>query len=137
MPVNDRRTQLFIDSLANAERSKDVGQLVELFAEDAQVGSIAHRKPREGVEGARRFWSDYLAIFKTVKSEFLHTHVVGDLAVLEWRSEGILADGTAINYQGASVVEFTGDKICRFRTYYDSAAFLADGAKLLGREVEV
>jgi ketosteroid isomerase-like protein len=134
MPVSDRRVQLFIEALSEAERSKEVGLLPAMFTADASMASIALRKPHEGVEGTRQFWTDYLAVFRDVRSEFIHTHVNGDLAVLEWRSRGTLADGAAIDYQGVSIVEFRGDKICRFRTYYDSAAFVPDGAKNLGRE---
>ncbi len=137
MPVEDARTKTFIKALNKAEQSKDVNDLVKLFAADVQIGSIALRKPREGTDGARTFWTDYLSAFQKVQSEFVHTHVAGDLAVLEWKSEGVLPEGAAINYQGVSVIEFQGEKISRFRTYYDSAAFLPDGAKLLGRDVQV
>jgi ketosteroid isomerase-like protein len=133
----DNRVQQFITLLQQIERTRQVDPILDLFAQDAQISTISQRKPLVGKAGVKQFWTGYLAIFRTVGSEFVHQHATADLAVLEWRSEGVLHDGAAINYQGVSILEFSGEKIGRFRTYYDSAAFLPDGAKLLGREVEV
>ena len=77
-------------------------------------------------------------MFQTVRSTFVHTRVGQAAATLEWTSEGRLPTGTAINYQGVSLLEFdAAGRVKRFRTYYDSAAFLPEGAKTLGREVKV
>ena len=46
-------------------------------------------------------------------------------AALEWESEGALPTGAPIRYRGVSLLEFAGDRVKRFRTYYDSAAFVA------------
>jgi hypothetical protein len=51
------------------------------------------------------------------------------LAVLEWESEGTLPGGEPIRYPGVSVIEFADGRVGRFSTYYDSAAFLPQGAK--------
>ncbi len=125
----------FIKALASAEQTRGIQQLVSLFTPQAEVRSIALKKPLTGPDGVKRFWLDYLGNFESVRSSFTHTHSSQDLTVLEWKSEGTLLDGTAINYQGVSILEYSADKISRFRTYYDSAAFLPEGAKLLGREV--
>lgn len=50
-------------------------------------------------------------------------------AVLEWISEGTLTSGEPLKYQGVSIIETVDGKVQRFRTYYDSAAFLPQGAK--------
>lgn len=134
----DAPADTFMTTLKQAETSKDVGPLVALFAADAEVGSIATKEPRRGTDGARQFWSDYLAAFGTVASTFKHVRADAKGATLEWTSEGTLPTGAAINYQGVSVLEFDGGgKVKRFRTYYDSAAFLPEGAKTLGREATV
>jgi ketosteroid isomerase-like protein len=49
--------------------------------------------------------------------------------VLEWISKGALSTSEDIRYQGVSILEMDGERIHRFRTYYDSAAFLPQGAK--------
>ncbi len=134
----DPRAQTFMTALQAAERTSDVGPLAALFAADAECGSIATVEPMRGPDGVKRFWLAYLAAFKTVRSTFVHTCAGGDAAALEWTSEGQLPAGTPVNYQGVSLLEFGPDgKVTRFRTYYDSAAFLPDGAKTLGRDVQV
>ncbi len=134
----DPRAQTFMTTLQEAERTNDVGPLAALFAADAECGSTATKEPMTGPDGVKRFWLEYLSVFKTVRSTFVHTHAGGDGAALEWTSEGQLPAGTAINYQGVSLLEFdAAGKVKRFRTYYDSAAFLPEGAKTLGRDVRV
>ena len=126
----------FMDTLKQAESTNDVGPLAALFAADAECSSTATKQPMAGTDGVKRFWLEYLSVFKAVRSTFAHTRVGAGSAALEWTSEGTLPTGTAINYQGVSLLEFDGDgKVARFRTYYDSAAFLPEGAKTLGREV--
>ena len=137
MADTEQLAQTFMTTLQEAERTNDVGPLAALFAADAQVGSTATQEPMTGPDGVRRFWLEYLSVFKTVRSTFVHTRAAADAASLEWTSEGQLPTGTAINYQGVSLLEFDGSgKVKRFRTYYDSAAFLPEGAKTLGREVK-
>ena len=138
MADTEQLAQTFMTTLQQAERTNDVGPLAVLFAADAQVGSTATKEPMTGPDGVRRFWLEYLSVFKSVRSTFVHTRVGEGAASLEWTSEGQLPTGTAINYQGVSLLEFDGSgKVKRFRTYYDSAAFLPEGAKTLGREVKV
>lgn len=60
-----------------------------------------------------------------ITSRFMHTHT----SVLEWVSKGTLSTSEEITYRGVSVLELSHGKVHRFRTYYDSAAFLPQGAK--------
>ena len=124
--------------LAEIEKLETTGHsesLCKLFTDDAEVCSIAFEDVRNGTGAVASFWQEYIGHFKHVRSTFLHKHASGDLAVLEWRSEGELLDGTPIAYRGVTILECRGEQICRFRTYYDSAAFIPDGFKLLGRAV--
>jgi len=45
----------------------------------------------------------------------------GGGAVLEWVSRGALANGEPVAYKGVTVLETDAGRICRCRTYYDSA----------------
>jgi hypothetical protein len=78
----------------------------------------------QGLEGARRFWQTYLAQFDRIRSEFSHLIEQDGQAALVWTSEGAMKGGHPITYRGVSIVEFQGDKVRRFETVYDSAAFL-------------
>ena len=46
-------------------------------------------------------------------------------AVLEWTSDAELAAGKRVTYRGVSILEADGDRVARFRTYYDTAALVS------------
>ena len=114
--------QRFAEALQSTEGSRDPEPLVQLFAEDAQLHNLAIAD--QGVEGARDFWQTYLDQFETIRSEFSHLIEQDGQAALVWTSSGALRGGRPITYRGVSVIEFDGDKVHRFETVYDSAAFL-------------
>ena len=120
----------FKNTLQQIEDSRDPEPLVALFGENSELTNLALTEPMHGQEGARKFWTQYLAAFEKISSKFNHTTLTDNTAVLEWVSEGVMATtGQPFNYRGASVVEYGGDKVTKFRTYYDSAVFLPGGAK--------
>ncbi|MDF8265957.1 nuclear transport factor 2 family protein [Luteipulveratus flavus] len=95
-------------------------------------GGAGLRRPE--VEGARRqdgadpaeFWEHYLSPLASSATEFISVREAGDEAVLEWQSTGELATGRPIEYAGVSLLTFDDqDKIARFATYFDTAAFVA------------
>lgn len=106
-----------------------------LFTTDAELSNHSGRKPHRGGDGARAFWREYHDAFQTIRSRFSHVLEGGDAVVLEWVSDCALADGTEISYRGVSVLEWSGDLVHRFRTYYDSAALRSgqDAAAPSGR----
>ena len=121
--------ETFMKSLQEAERTKDVEPLVRLFSDDAEVETPMLHRAHRGRDGAREFWKEYLGAFGSVRSEFTDTRKAGDFASLEWKSEGTLPDGRPVSYRGVSLLDTDGQKVRRFRTYYDTAVFLPDGAK--------
>jgi ketosteroid isomerase-like protein len=130
-----RLADRFMAALTYVEFTRKPDALASLFSDQCELTSIAFDQPITGAP-IGKFWTDYVDLFETIKTEFTHTHATGDLAVLEWRSVGKLKDGGHdLTYRGVTILEFKGDKIQRFRTYYDSAAFLPDGPKRLGRKV--
>lgn len=98
--------------------------LLDQFAD----GVTLHRPERGSGVGAAAdaatFWQQYRAEFEEISTEFTRIAEEGDEAVLEWRSRGRLAAGRDIDYAGVSLLTFDGDKVTRFATYYDTAAFL-------------
>ena len=121
--------ETFMKSLQEAERTKDVEPLVRLFSDDAEVETPMLHRAHRGPDGARAFWKEYLGAFGSVRSEFTDTRKAGDFASLEWKSDGTLPDGRPVSYRGVSLLDTDGQKVRRFRTYYDTAVFLPDGAK--------
>lgn len=136
-PVTDGTTaqptnavaHFFMQALRESESQMDPTPLLAFFGDDARLSNLRDQGAEEGIEGARTFWQNYLAVFQTIRSEFHQVIETADAASLEWISEGMLSDGTPIRYKGISVLETSGDRVTHFRTYYDSAAFLAQGKK--------
>ena len=122
--------QTFAEALQRTEESRDPDPLLQLFAPDAELSN--HGRRESGIEDARRFWFSYLEQFTDIRSRFVRIIEDGGQAALVWTSEGTLKGGQPISYSGVSVIEAEGDKVRRFETYYDSAAFLRPEAGSAG-----
>jgi hypothetical protein len=114
----------FVAALGDLHSNRDVGPLVELFAEDATLRKLGMPQEERGKKGARSFWRQYRDVFGSVDASFQHFVSSDGIAFLEWTSEGTLRNGADFRYEGVSVLEAQGESIGSFRTYYDTAAFL-------------
>jgi ketosteroid isomerase-like protein len=121
----------FMRCLREAENHRETKSLCELFAENAELVNITRQPTSKSSQpnpqpnpSVKSFWSHYLGAFDRVESHFLNVIDDGSSAVLEWRSSGRLPMGLPVEYSGVSILEYEGDRISKFRTYYDSGAFL-------------
>ncbi len=117
----------FIDALRKLEEARDYDTIVSLYAEDSEVGNIVAPEKFTGTEGARKFWTNYRDTFGEAHSEFRNRITTHDRAALEWTTTGTTTGGATFEYDGVSLIEFAGDKITRFRAYFNAEA--------LGRQV--
>ena len=122
-------TERFMQTLQEAEQANDPAPLVSLFTDAAELQNMGRHDDRHEAGGADRFWLDYLSVFNRIRSTFTQVTEQDGRAALEWVSEGELNTGQPVRYRGISVIETEGDRIRRFRTYYDSAVFLPQGVK--------
>lgn len=122
--------QTFADTLQRIEETRDPEPLVALFADAAELHNLAFGEA--GLEGARRFWQTYLDQFDSIRSEFSHLIEHDGQAALVWTSTGALKGGHPITYRGVSILEVEGDKVRRFETVYDSAAFVRPADVMAG-----
>ena len=109
----------FAEALRRLEEDRDVEALVAIHTEDCDVGNVAVSETFSGHEGLREFWTGYRNTFGEMKSEF--RNVFADdagRAALEWSTEGT-SDGNTVSYDGVSILEIEGDKVSRFRAYFD------------------
>jgi ketosteroid isomerase-like protein len=120
-------TRRFIEALGTLEASRDAGALVDLFADDAEVGNVLVPEAYHGREGAREFWEQYRGHFGEVRSTFRNVIDGEGRVALEWTTTGTSAAGAPIAYDGVSLLEIGGGRISRFSAYFDSAS--------LGREM--
>ena len=114
----------FIDALHKLEGGSeaDVEEMVGLYAEDARLTNAALvGKELTGVDGVRKFWTEYRQSFGKVWSEFSHVIVDTNAAGLFWTTEGSGSDGKPLRYDGVSLLEWSENgKIRFFRGYYDT-----------------
>ena len=111
--------QGFIDALYKLELERDVEPIVDTFAEDAVVGNVIAPEKFKGRDGARQFWSEYRETFGEMRSEFRNIIAAEGRAALEWTTKGTDQQGDPLQYDGVSILEIEGDKITRFRAYFD------------------
>ena len=123
------KAQRFIDALYTLENDGDVEGIAALYTAEAEVSNPMDAEPHRGQEGAREFWSKYRQSFERVHSEFRNVVESDDAALLEWRSDGRTAAGEDFSYDGVSVLEFTEDRISRFRAYFDPHTLTSSGTK--------
>jgi ketosteroid isomerase-like protein len=114
----------FIHALEELHRDKKVDDLVGLFSQDATLQKVGMPHGERGQDGARTFWEQYRGVFDEIDAEFSHIVTEDDITYLEWTSRGTLHGGEKFSYDGVSVLEFHGEAIAAFRTFYDTAAFL-------------
>jgi ketosteroid isomerase-like protein len=118
----------FMRALQELERTGEVGPLLALFHDDAEIVNLGRTEPTRGREEIEGFWRDYRAAFRTIRSEFLNVIEGETGSVLEWVSRGARTNGEPVEYKGVTVLEVEGGRIQRCRTYYDSAVFMSGGA---------
>ena len=110
----------FIEALGRLEAERDIEGIVALFGDRAQVGNNVSSKTFSGQEGAREFWSTYRDTFHDMRSTFHNRIVTGGRAALDWTTAGTTSGGSApFRYDGVSILEIQGDRITRFRAYFD------------------
>ena len=125
----DTTAELFIEALHTLESTRDAEPICAMFSEDADVGNVVAPEKFHGVDGARDFWTRYRETFETLHSSFRNRIVHGERIALEWSTEGTSPQGDPVKYDGVSILELSGEKISRFRAYFDPAG--------LGRQMEL
>jgi SnoaL-like domain len=60
----------FVEALRKLEEDRDVEPLVEIHADDCEVGSVSVSETLRGHEGLREFWTEYRKTFGEMKSTF-------------------------------------------------------------------
>jgi ketosteroid isomerase-like protein len=131
----ENKAQEFIDALHTLENGSidDVGQLVDLFAEDAMLNNSAldsKEQTLEGRDAILRFWTQYKESLGQAKSEFRQITFNQSAAGLFWETEGTNPAGDKVNYHGATLLEFSREgQITYFRGYYDTRELVLKAEK--------
>ena len=126
--MSDQLARRFIDALGRLESGRDVEPFVATFADDSEVGNVLAPERFPGHAGAWRFWTEYREAFADVRWSFRNVVAADARAALEWTTAGTGPSGEPFRYDGVSILEVEGDRIARFRAYFDPAS--------LGRQLQ-
>jgi limonene-1,2-epoxide hydrolase len=119
--VSEEVANDFVEALHKLEEDRDVEALVEIHAEDCEVGNVSVSQTFRGHEGLREFWTAYRKTFGEMRSTFRNVFATEEGAALEWRTEGT-SNGDTVSYAGVSILEVEGGKVRRFMAYFDPRA---------------
>lgn len=119
--MSEQVAQKFIQALGRLESQRDLETIVATFAEGAEVGNVLTPEQFKGPQGAREFWDHYRKAFGEVTSTFRNVIATDGRAALEWTTEGTSVTGHPLRYDGVSILEIHGDRVTRFRAYFDPA----------------
>jgi hypothetical protein len=111
----------FVEALRKLEEDREVEGLVGIHAEDCEVGNVSVSETFRGHEGLREFWTEYRKTFDEMRSEFRNVFATEEGAALERTTEGT-SNGEDVTYDGATILEIEGGKVCRFMAYSDTRA---------------
>jgi limonene-1,2-epoxide hydrolase len=120
--MSEALTERFIKALGELESARDASGLEAIFSDDSDLGNVIVPEKFHGREGTKAFWTKYRDTFHEIRSTFRNRIISDGRAALEWTTEAAGVDGQPIHYEGVSILEFEGDKIKRFRAYFDPAA---------------
>jgi steroid delta-isomerase-like uncharacterized protein len=131
--VDERFAREFAERYVEAWNSYDADAIDELVAPDVVWLDPALPEPARGVEEVkdfmRRSWAAFPDLRFTAGPLWLDAH--GDSVTWAWRMEGthqgeieppgFAPTGRRIDIDGIDVWDFAGDRIERYRAYYDMA----------------
>jgi steroid delta-isomerase-like uncharacterized protein len=119
-----------------AEGAGDIDAAVAVYTDDVEHDVVGYPgSPHHGKDGARKFYEELTANFRTEGEEVLHRYVAGDSMILEQRMTGTVigsmlglpGHGRTISFRILHVFEFEfRDRlISRENVWLDSAAIVS------------
>ena len=105
-----------------AFNSRDVDRIMTFFADDCTFlmarGPEAVGRRVHGKDAVRRVLADRFKVIPDMRWDHVDVFVCGNRAVSVWMVTGRGKDGEQLNYRGADIYEFRGDKILNKDTYW-------------------
>jgi ketosteroid isomerase-like protein len=110
----------FVEALAAVEREGELEPMIDTFAEGCEIGTPARAEKLHGRKGAREFWTMYRSAFRDVHSTLRNIIIGSNSFAVEWTAQAADSSGKALTYDGVSIADTCGDRITRFRSYFDT-----------------
>ena len=126
-----------------AEGAGDVDAAIAVYTDDVEHDVVGYPgSPHYGKDGARAFYDDLTANFRTESEEVLRHYFAGDTMILEQKMTGAVigsmlglpGHGRRITFRILHVFDFRDGLISRANVWLDSAAIVAQLSGILSAE---
>jgi steroid delta-isomerase-like uncharacterized protein len=125
--------QALVSRHIRAEGAGDVDGAIAVYTDDVEHDVVGFPgSPTRGMDGARRFYDELTANFRSESEEVLHRYFAGDSMILEQKMTGAVigsmfglpGHGRTISFRILHVFEFRDGLISRENVWLDSAAIV-------------
>ena len=132
--VNHSEMRDLVSRHIRAEGAGDVDTAISVYTDDVEHDVIGYPgSPHHGKDGARKFYDELTANFRTESEEVLHRYFADDTMILEQKMTGTVigsmlglpGHGRRISFRILHVFEFRDGLISRENVWLDSAAIVA------------
>jgi steroid delta-isomerase-like uncharacterized protein len=131
--MNDTHIRDLLSRHLRAEGLGDVDGAIAVYADDIEHDVVGFPgSPHHGKDGARKFYEELTANFRTEGEEMMHRYVTDDAMILEQLMTGTVigsmlglpGNGRRISFRILHVFEFRDGLISRENVWLDSAAIV-------------
>jgi steroid delta-isomerase-like uncharacterized protein len=132
--MDHAKMQALVSRHLRAEGMGDVDGAVAVYTDDIEHDVVGFPgSPHRGKDGARQFYKELTANFRTEGEEVLHRYLADDSMILEQMMTGTVigsmlglpGHGRRISFRILHVFEFRDGLISRENVWLDSAAVIA------------
>jgi steroid delta-isomerase-like uncharacterized protein len=132
--MDHAKMQALVSRHLRAEGMGDVDGAVAVYTDDIEHDVVGFPgSPHRGKDGAREFYKELTANFRTEGEEVLHRYLADDSMILEQMMTGTVigsmlglpGHGRRISFRILHVFEFRDGLISRENVWLDSAAIIA------------
>jgi uncharacterized protein (TIGR02246 family) len=116
----DARLARIMETCRRAWETRDAALVLELFTKDATYHENPFGEPLRGYDAIRRYWEEATGHHRDIEFRWQLVGSPGSLHVVEWQAQFTRADsGKRMELRGVMLLELRGERIFRFREYWN------------------
>ena len=116
-------SQEVVNKFCTAWSRRNLDELMGYFTDDAEYQNIPMGPAAKGKEAIKKVINSFLPMAKGLEFKVLHTAANGNVVFNERVDIFDLGGGKKIELPVAGVFEVSGDKVAKWRDYFDMAMY--------------
>jgi limonene-1,2-epoxide hydrolase len=116
-------SQEVVNKFCTAWSRRNLDELMGYFTDDAEYQNIPMGPAAKGKEAIKKVINTFLPMAKGLEFKVLHTAASGNVVFNERVDIFDLGGGKKIELPVAGVFEVSGDKVAKWRDYFDMAMY--------------